>query len=122
MLNCRKKYRNKINNELRQIAKNREICNRASVEEKTQPSRPRTLQDKNLMNILRGSGRKRPFLPFRYNHRLAARAARLHRLQRKGLTPPGDKATLRAMCDDAARSHRITRIKTGATTPENSAD
>lgn len=57
--------------------------------------------------------------PFNYNPDLARKFARLHRLQRKGLTPPGDKASLRAMATEAAASHTITRIKTGATTPQN---
>jgi hypothetical protein len=61
------------------------------------------------MNILRGSGPKRPELPFRFNPRRAAAKARLHRLKRKGLTPPADKASARAMCAEACANHQITR-------------
>lgn len=48
---------------------------------------------------------KHRYFPFHYNPELARKFARLHRLKAKGLTPAGDKASLRAMCDDAVRSH-----------------
>jgi hypothetical protein len=72
------------------------------------------------MNILRGGGQKKPLRPFRYNPILAKRAARLHRLKAKGLTPAGDKASLRAMCDEAARSHTIRKVPARAATTEHS--
>jgi len=67
------------------------------------------------MNTLRGSGPKKPLRPFRYNPILARRAARLHRLKAKGLTPAGDKASLRALADQAARSHPIHKVARGTT-------
>jgi hypothetical protein len=55
------------------------------------------------MQILRGpSGGKTTWKPFRFNPKIANRNARLHRLKRKGLTPPTDKASLRAAADLAA--------------------
>lgn len=41
----------------------------------------------------------RPFLDIH----LARKKARLHRIVRKGLAPPGDKASLRAMGEQAIR-------------------
>ena len=68
------------------------------------------------MNTLRGSGPRQPLRPFRHNPILAKRAARLHRLKAKGLTPAGDKASLRAAADEAARSHPIRKVARGTTT------
>lgn len=67
------------------------------------------------MDRLRGTGTTfstsgKRWQPFRGNRKIAARNARLHRLKRAGLTPPGDKASLRAMADVAARTHPIRRI------------
>jgi hypothetical protein len=52
------------------------------------------------MEKLRGTGNTfstsgKTWLPFHYNPERASKMARLHRLQRKGLTPPTDKASLR---------------------------
>jgi hypothetical protein len=40
-----------------------------------------------------------------FNPGLARKMARLHRLKRKGLTPPGDKASLRAAAQWAIDNH-----------------
>ena len=48
------------------------------------------------------------YFPFHYNPELARKFARLHRLKAKGLTPAGDKASMRAMCDAAVRDHATT--------------
>jgi hypothetical protein len=50
------------------------------------------------MERMRSPSKKRPF---RFNPKHAAKMARLHRLQRKGLTPATDKASLRQLADDA---------------------
>lgn len=60
------------------------------------------------MDRLRGTGTTfstsgKRWFPFRGNPKLVARHARLHRLKRKGLTPPSDKASARAMCAEACR-------------------
>lgn len=52
-------------------------------------------------------------LPFNYNPALGRRNARLARLKRKGLTPAGDKASLRAAAQQAAASHPVTVLKPG---------
>jgi hypothetical protein len=67
------------------------------------------------MDKLKGSGATfstsgKRWQPFQINRKLTARAARLHRLKRKGLTPPGDKQSLRELAQDAALKHRITKI------------
>lgn len=49
-------------------------------------------------------------LPFNFNPYRAARIARLHRLRRKGLTLPTDKASLREAADLAAATHTIHRV------------
>lgn len=59
------------------------------------------------MQKLRGSGATfstsgQDWKPFRFNPKIAARAAKLHRLKRKGLLPPIDKASLRAAALAAA--------------------
>lgn len=59
-----------------------------------------------IMRILRGSGSTfstsgKRWVPWRGNPKIAARNARLHRLKRKGLTPPDGKATARIACTDA---------------------
>jgi hypothetical protein len=58
------------------------------------------------MRRLRGTGKTfstsgKQWLPYNYNPARAAKIARLHRLQRKGLTPATDKASLRQLADDA---------------------
>jgi hypothetical protein len=45
------------------------------------------------------------WLPFHYNPIHASKMARLHRLQRKGLTPATDKASLRQAAVDAISEH-----------------
>jgi hypothetical protein len=45
--------------------------------------------------------------PWKQNPKIAARNARLHRLKRKGLTPLGDKASLRALAQQAAATTSI---------------
>lgn len=67
------------------------------------------------MQKLRGPGPTfstsgKDWQPFRFNPRLAAKQNRLHRLQRKGLTPSTDKQSQRAAADLAAASHPITRV------------
>lgn len=59
------------------------------------------------MQKLRGSGSTfstsgADWMPFRFNPKIAAKSARLHRLKRKGLTPPTDKQSLREAADRAA--------------------
>jgi len=66
------------------------------------------------MDKLRGSGNTfstsgKRWLPFHYDPTLGAKKARLHRLKRKGLTPDGDKQSLRAAADLAAATHTITK-------------
>jgi len=55
-------------------------------------------------------------MPFRFNPILASRAARLHRLKRKGILKPHCKASLRADAETAAASHPITVIELGKRT------
>jgi hypothetical protein len=62
------------------------------------------------MQRLRGTGKTfstsgEKWLPYHYNPVRASKAARLHRLHRKGLTIPTDKASLRAAADQAAADH-----------------
>ncbi len=61
------------------------------------------------MNRLRGTGTTfstsgKRWHPFESNPKVARRNARLHRLKAKGLLPAGDKASLRAMADEAVRT------------------
>lgn len=58
------------------------------------------------MDKLKGSGATfstsgKRWQPFRINPKIVARNARLHRLKRKGLTPPGDKQSLRELATQA---------------------
>lgn len=64
------------------------------------------------MHIARGSGFiRRPHKLFPIlNQKLARKKARLHRIVRKGLAPPSDKASLRKLAADACASHHIRRI------------
>jgi hypothetical protein len=55
-------------------------------------------------------------MPFRFNPRLASRAARLHALKRKGIIQPPRKATLRIDAEQAATTATITVIPTGKRT------
>jgi hypothetical protein len=62
------------------------------------------------MNKLRGTGNTfstsgKRWLPFGFDPAHAAKQARLHRLKRKGLTPPTDKASLRQAAEDAVLQH-----------------
>jgi hypothetical protein len=61
-------------------------------------------------------------MPFRFNARLAARAARLHKLKRLGKTPAIDKASLRQAADAAAQTVRPTIIKPGKRTRSETRD
>lgn len=74
------------------------------------------------MNKLRGTGTTfstsgKPWQPFQGNAKVARRNARLHRLKRKGLTPPADKTSLRALADEAAQSHPIRKVPPRAPAP-----
>jgi hypothetical protein len=58
------------------------------------------------MQRLRGIGKTfstsgKQWLPYNYNPARASKMARLHRLVRKGLTTPTDKASLRKAADQA---------------------
>lgn len=55
-------------------------------------------------------------MPFRYNAKLAARAARLHSLKDKGLTPATDKASLRQAASEASQARQPTIIPPGKRT------
>jgi hypothetical protein len=62
------------------------------------------------MDKLRGSGNTfstsgKQWLPFHYDPIRASKAARLHRIIRKGLAPPTDKASLRKAADQAVAEH-----------------
>jgi hypothetical protein len=66
------------------------------------------------MRILRGTGNTfstsgKRWLPFHFDPELAKKKARLHRLKREGLTPPTDKASLRAAAEEAAKCFPIKR-------------
>jgi hypothetical protein len=52
-------------------------------------------------------------LLFRFNPRLAAKAAKRHRIKRAGLGHQGTKAQLRAIADKAAATHTIKRLPQG---------
>jgi hypothetical protein len=67
------------------------------------------------MDKLRGSGNTfstsgRAWMPFQYSPSLAKQKQRLHRLKRKGLTPPADKAAARQLIEAACAIHPIRRI------------
>lgn len=61
------------------------------------------------MHKLKGSGTTfstsgKPWLPFRYDPKLAARAARMHRLIREGKLKPMSKEQMRKLADEAMKS------------------
>ena len=67
------------------------------------------------MQKLRGTGTTfstsgKDWQPFRFNPKLAHRNARLHRLQKRGLTPSTDKQSQRVAAELATANHPITRI------------
>ena len=67
------------------------------------------------MDKLKGSGSTfstsgKRWLPFHFDPALARKKARLHRLHRKGLTPAGDKQSLREAADLAAATHTIRKV------------
>lgn len=66
------------------------------------------------MQILRGGGPKRPPRPFNFNPWIARQNQKRRALVNRGLAPAGDKASLRAAATEAAASHPIQRIATGA--------
>lgn len=58
------------------------------------------------MKILRGTGKTfstsgQQWLPFRYNPTIGRQKAKAHRIKRKGLALPDDKASLRAIGEQA---------------------
>jgi len=57
----------------------------------------------------------RPFPGF--NRKLTAQKASLYRLKRKDLSPQGDKAAMRVLCQQAVASHPITKLPTIPRTP-----
>ena len=67
------------------------------------------------MQKLRGTGTTfstsgKDWKPFRFNPKLAQRNARLHRLQKQGLTPSTDKQSQRAAAELATANHSIKRV------------
>jgi hypothetical protein len=68
------------------------------------------------MNKLRGSFSAQPFekvasrLSPLFDPALGRKKARLHRLKRKGLTPPSSKAEARKLIEKACQTHPIRRI------------
>jgi hypothetical protein len=73
------------------------------------------LAEGDRMDKLRGSGNTfstsgQLWQPFHYNPRLAKQKQRLHRLKRKGLTLPADKASARKLIEQACAEQPIHRI------------
>jgi hypothetical protein len=67
------------------------------------------------MDKQRGSGSTfstpgKEWHPFKSEAAKARKMARLHRLKRAGLAPAGDKQSLRAAAEQAAKHHTIKRV------------
>jgi len=54
----------------------------------------------------RGSGKTKRFFPFHMNPAIGRKHAKAHRIKRKGLALPADKAALRAIGEQANATHK----------------
>jgi hypothetical protein len=85
------------------FSESRKPCARAeqaSLHNQHRFASPHTQQHRNCEPDMRG------WHPFLLNRSLTAKKARLHRLKRKGLTPPTDKQSLRKAAEQAVATWR----------------